>query len=441
MINLRLPRAIWIGALALFALRAAIILVWGLDVSPDLADHPVYHKNALKLLSGWDMWLMPGSEFGYRAPLFFAYIAAALGLTGSESYHVSQLATALLSTIDCVLVFVLARALAGEKAAFIAFWLRGLLPSFVFSDTYVLSEHLFAVFMLSALIIVAVAQLRPTVRDGTWLGVMLGFCMLTREAGLVFLAVFLGYLMLTSGSARERVARSLACVAAILVVILPWAIRNYAVWDKPLPLSYTAGVGLYNGNNPDFTGEGFMPAKPKGVDLKFGTPEYERWHREAALEYIRDDIGGFFARMPIKVAWFLWPRFQRFDLSVVYPSLGKATGPLSVAIGISSALVLVAGVACFLARPTDSWWWVCVGLIAMIGAAILVTGGDPRYRDPIDYMFVVSIAAILSSGFGAVRQKLHILIEQPWRAILAAIIYVTIGASWIWVAMFKTVHA
>lgn len=438
--HLRLPRSIWIGAIALLALRAFVILVWGESVSPDLADHPVYHKNALKLLSGWEMWVTPGSEFGYRAPLFFAYIAGALGLTGSESYHVSQLATALLSTIDCVLVFVIARALGGERAGQIAFWIRGLLPSFLFSDTYVLSEHLFAIFMLGALAIVAIAQARPTVRQSVVLGALLGLCMLTREAGLVFMAVFIAYLVLASGSLRERAVRPVACLVALTVVLLPWLIRNEAVWDKPLPLSYTAGVGLYNGNNPDFTGEGFMPAKPAGVNLKFGTPEYERWHREKALEYIMGDPAGFFARMPVKVAWFMWPRFQRYDLGVVYPSLGAAIQPLSVLIGLSSALVLVLGVVCFLARPIDAWWWVSLGIIGGIGAAILVTGGDPRYRDPIDYVFVISIGTILAGGGNPLKRTLQALLAQPWRAVLVGVIYAVIGASWLWVALFKSAH-
>lgn len=435
--KINIPRTIWIGAAIVLLLRVAVILIWGSSQPPDVTDHEVYHKNAVILLSGWEQWIRPGSEFGYRAPLFFAYIAGAQALTGSDSFIVSQLASALVGTAACILAFVVARALAGERAGYVAFWLRGLLPNYVISDTYVMSEQMFGLVLLSLLAVVALGSSKPQIRHAVALGVLLGIAMLVREAGLVYPAIFLAYLALTDGSAKERVSRVLICSAAIAIVLSPWLVRNHYVWGSALPIGYTAGPGLHSGNNPGFEGAWKWP--PSAPDtIRFGTPEFERWHREQALDYIKSDPGAFVQRGFIKIAWFLFPRFQRYDLNIVYPSMGKLVQPLSIVIGATAAAMLLLGVLAFAALRTDAFWWVCLSIIGIVVAAIVATGGDPRYRDPVDYILLIATAVLLGSP-GRLKDKVLGVMTQPApKLALMAVAYLSIAAAWVWVAIDKS---
>jgi 4-amino-4-deoxy-L-arabinose transferase-like glycosyltransferase len=435
--RLNIPRAVWIGAALFLALRAAIILIWGSSVPPDVTDHEVYHKNAILLLSGWEQWVRPGSEFGYRAPLFFVYLAAAHALTGSDSFIVSQLASALVGTAACIVAFVLARSLAGERAGYFAFALRGLLPNYVISDTYVMSEQMFGLLLLSLLAVVAAAGSRPQFRHAVVLGLLLGIAMLVREAGLVYPAIFLTYLALTQGSLRLRAARVALCGAVIVAVLTPWLIRNHSVWGHALPLGYTAGPGLHSGNNPGFEGAWKWPPSPPDT-IRFGTPEFEQWHRDQAMEYIKQDPAAFVQRGFVKVAWLLFPRFHRYDMKIVYPSMEGLIQPLSAVIGLTAAGMLLVGVFAFTALRTDSFWWVCLGLIGIIVAAIVATGGDPRYRDPIDYILLIATGVLLGAS-GTVKEKLLAVRAQPMpKLVLMAACYAAIAASWIWVAIDKS---
>jgi 4-amino-4-deoxy-L-arabinose transferase-like glycosyltransferase len=437
MSKLNIPRAVWIGAAVLFALRAFVILIWGSAQPPDVTDHEVYYKNAILLLTGWEQWIRPGSEFGYRAPLYFAYLSLFHFLTGSDSFLISQLASALLGTAACVVAFVVARTLAGERAGYAAFWLRGLLPGYVISDTYVMSEQMFGLLLLALLAVVATAAARPTLRHAISLGVLLGIAMLVREAGLVYPAIFLTYLALTSGTLKQRATRVLACMGAVVIVLSPWLIRNHYVWGSALPLGYTAGPGLHAGNNPTFEGAWKWPPSPPET-IRFGTPEFEQWHRDQAMEYIKQDPVAFLQRGFVKVAWFLFPRFHRYDMKIVYPSMDGLIQPMSALIGLTAAGMLLVGVLAFTAMRTDAYWWVCLGLIAIIVAAIVATGGDPRYRDPVDYILLVATGVLLGTS-GTVKEKLAAVRAQPLpKLALMAACYAAIAGSWIWVAIDKS---
>jgi len=437
MSKINIPRMVWIGALILFALRAAIIILWGSNQPPDITDHEVYYKNAILLLSGWEQWIRPGSEFGYRAPLFFVYLAGAHALTGSDSFQISQLASALVGTAVCIMAFVVARSLAGDRAGYIAFWLRGLLPNYLISDTYAMSEQMFALVLLSVLAVVAAAAARPQTRHAVVIGALLGTGMLVREAGLVYPLIFLTYLVLTHGSLKERGGRALACIAMLLVVLSPWLARNHFVWGHAMPIGYTAGPGLHAGNNPEFEGAWKWPPSPPN-SIQFGTPEFEHWHREQAIEYIKQDPIAFLQRGFVKVAWFLFPRFHRYDLKIVYPSLDKIIQPLSITIGATGAIMLLLGVISFTASRIDSYWWTCLGVISIVVAAIVATGGDPRYRDPVDHILLIATAVFAGTTW-RFRDGLVGILQQPRpKLVLMLLSYAAILFSWIWVAVDKS---
>ena len=261
--------------------------------------------------------------------------------------------------------------------------------------------------------------------------------MLVREAGLVYPAILVAYLLVTAGSGAQRAGRALACVAAVVVVLSPWLARNHAVWGHTWPLGYTAGPGLHAGNNPTFEGAWKWPPSPPDT-IRFGTPEFERWHREQAIAYIKEDPVAFVQRGFVKLAWLLFPRFHRYDLKIVYPSMGNAVQLLSIVIGATAAAMLLLGVLAFTALRTDAFWWVCLSLIGIIVAAIVATGGDPRYRDPIDYILLIATAVFLAAPGRLLDKALAVLREPPPKVALLAVSYIAIAGSWLWVVVDKS---
>lgn len=378
-----------LSALILLLIRVALI-IWGGQREAPGGDQLAFYSGAQQLAHSASNWLKGGGEFGYRAPMYFVYLAGFLSLVPGATFLTAQIATAFIGVLNCVLTFVLMRNLTGDLGGRVGFWLRGLLPSCVVADTFVMSEPLFATFLLSILVVISLKPNCPNQRQVLALGVLIACCLLTREVAIVYPFVFGVYLVMVSGS-REDGARSLALFAMTLVITLtPWMWRNVIVWGQPLPVSYTSGVNLHIGNNPQATGKWVhFSAESEDPGLDFGTPQSDAWHRQEALKYIQENPIRFVQLGFKKLAWLFWPRFEREEITELYKLPPKQATLLSVLFGLLSGTVLILGAAGLVFGKHDWFWWVSVTLIAYTMFVTFVVYGSPRYRDAMDYLLLV----------------------------------------------------
>jgi 4-amino-4-deoxy-L-arabinose transferase-like glycosyltransferase len=90
---------------------------------------------------------------------------------------------------------------------------------------------------------------RPSVRRALLLGGAIGFTALTLSTAIIFLPVAALLVLLTTGPLSWRGWRTTgAIVGGILLVISPWALRNYAVFGEFVPLRNGGGFVAYVGN-------------------------------------------------------------------------------------------------------------------------------------------------------------------------------------------------
>jgi 4-amino-4-deoxy-L-arabinose transferase-like glycosyltransferase len=420
-------------AFLMLAVRLVWIVMFGPQQPPPGDDHGIYHVAAQQLTAGHHAWLSRGSNFGYRAPLFFAYLAGVSALTRNGSFAVAQSAAALLGVLAALLLFFLIRRLGGTRAAWIGFVIRGLAPPYMLADTFVLTEQLFAVFFLLALLLVARTGEEKHGAGRLFLaGAALGCCLLTREQALLYPVLF-GVYVFADERFRMRGLKHLAALAAgFALALAPWLARNQAVWGHPLPLSYTAGVNLHIGNNPAADGR-YMPPPVEGLreSSGFGSPETDRWHRQQALDFIRAHPGQFARRGFKKVAWLLWPRFLRDDLTTVYGDTMPGRRLIPLACGATSALLLLCGIVVLLTRKPTPFWWLAIALIVYNVAVIFVAFGNPRFRDTTDLLLLAFLSVFLAGGRAAWSELFAQRRRLVW-LVAPAIAYVAV--CWVWIA-------
>jgi 4-amino-4-deoxy-L-arabinose transferase-like glycosyltransferase len=90
---------------------------------------------------------------------------------------------------------------------------------------------------------------RPSVRRATLLGGAIGFAALTSSSTIIFVPVAALLVLLTTGPLSWRGWRTTGViVGAALLVISPWALRNYATFGELVPLRTGAGFVTYVGN-------------------------------------------------------------------------------------------------------------------------------------------------------------------------------------------------
>src|SRR4051794_6808198 len=133
-----------------------------------------------------------------------------------------------------------------ERVGLIAAGIAAVYPLFVVLDGAVRSESLYA--PLVAFLLLATYRLvdQPSTGRAVAVGVLLGACVLTRSEAVLlgaFLLAMVGF-RLPSGS-RFRPIAGAALIA--LLFVSPWAIRNWAEFDRPL-LSTNSGSLVYGAN-------------------------------------------------------------------------------------------------------------------------------------------------------------------------------------------------
>lgn len=414
-------------------IRVVIISLGGQHEAPG-GDQLAFYSGAQKLAHSWGEWLVGGGEFGYRAPLYFVYLSGVFALFPGSTFLTGQLATASIGVLNGFLTYILVRNTTGEGAARVAFWLRGILPSWVAADTFVMSEPLFATFLLAALVVISQKPYSPDRRQALVLGILTGCCLLTREVAIFYPILFGGYLFMVSEAWRDA-GRNVAWFAlAFILTLTPWMWRNVMVWGQPLPISYTSGVNLHIGNNPHAIGKWVhFSAESEAAGGDFGTPQSDAWHRREAIRYIQDNPLQVFQLGFKKLAWFLWPRFEREELTELYKLPSRQSTIVSSVLGLLSGGVLILGVAGLVFGTRDWFWWLSVTLIAYTLAVTFAVYGSPRYRDAVDCLLLVYAATVV------VRWR-QLWVEINTKGTLArrqlmilAPIVSYILANWIWI--------
>ena len=428
-----------LSAILLLLIARSRLLSGGGSMMAPGGDQLAFYSGAQQLTHSSAEWMKGGGEFGYRAPMYFVYLATVFNLVPQATFLTGQIATAIIGVLNCVLMFVFIRNMNGDSAGKLGFWLRGLLPSFVLADTFVMSEPLFATFLLAILLTISMKPNQPDNCQAVVLGFLVACCLLTREVAIVFPIVFGGYLLIMSHSQLDGTRHAALFAIAVLITLTPWMWRNAIVWGQPLPISYTSGVNLHIGNNSEAAGKWIrFPNHMEQPGLGFGTPQSDVWHRKEALRYIQDDPLHFVELGFKKVAWLFWPRFEREEIKELYQLTPRQATMVSGVIGVFSACVIIAGSAGLVFARRDWFWWISLTLIMYTVVVTFIVYGSPRYRDSLDYLllaFAVSITLRWRSIWMNVQTKGSVARKQLW-VLVPVFSYILL--NWIWIAYSLT---
>jgi 4-amino-4-deoxy-L-arabinose transferase-like glycosyltransferase len=195
------------------------------------------------------------SDWSPGAPLIYA---AAFAATGGAREGTVRAVEAIFGVLAILVVYLLGRRIGCRPAGLIAAAGVALYPPFIHSTGAMLSEPP-AIFTLPAAIL---AFLWAADRRGTWEwalpGLLLGITALIRpEYAMVaaLLAIVALVTLWRRSGARPAVAGTAVLVAAILLPVIPWTVRNAVVLDRVVPISTGGGKALYVGTYLPADGE------------------------------------------------------------------------------------------------------------------------------------------------------------------------------------------
>jgi hypothetical protein len=321
-------RSFWLRlgliAAAGLVLRVAYVLALARDVG-GAGDYAFYHSTANLLAEGHGFadpfrFVESGGEVEPTAghpplwPLLLS-VASLAGATGEVSH---KLVGCIVGAVVIVAIGVLARRIGGPRMGLLAAGLAAVYPNLIAADGALMSEALYGLFIVMALLAAHWLAERAGPLSAVTLGVIVGLAALTRSEALLLLPLLAAPIALAGpGRLAARAGRLAIVCLATVVVLAPWTVRNVSAFDRFVLISTNDGSLLAGANCPDtYSGpemggwsfDCISSARPGEDDAERAA----RWRREG-LEYAREHAGRLPMVVPVRIlrTWDLYkPRDQ-----------------------------------------------------------------------------------------------------------------------------------
>lgn len=424
----------WILGLGLL-LRAVPLAIWNQERCA--RDECTYITIAQRWLDGEGMtssvgWLwapgypfvlmLHGMVFGYASPAAVTQIPVSLG----SVLMVVALARRVLRGHDERRV---------RDASHLAGLLMAVSPTFIFYAINLWSETFYVAGLLGALLLLDRARDRMDGPLGRALlaagltGLLVGVCALFR--GIATYAVPVYVVALLWGNARRPRAWAGAAVLVLVaaLTVAPYSLHASKKFGGRVISDLTLGQMMFLGNNDfeplsfDF-GNGVLSPRKHEAYIATGRPhcapvdeviERDRCETANGIAWIRENPETFLRRVPYRMAQLFTPHSMLTRHLRWGRWRGMPTWMVEGVIGWGAAwtlLVVWSGALGVAARARGARGVLLGGTLAYHALPVALLAGLSRYRVPLEPIFMIYGAALLTNPRGSLR----ILAQQPLRA-------------------------
>ena len=213
-----------------------------------------YDRHARSIAAGdgypQSGYVPDGGPTALRAPSYPYLLGGVYALSG-DSVTAGRLANAALGAIAVLLLYLIAERIWGRRVGLVASALAAVFPPLVLISTQLLTEALFIVLELGA--VLCVLNFRRSGAALPWAaaaGVLCGLAALTRNPGPVLvIPVAVGVWTLRPRLRPGALAAPALVLSCAALTIAPWAIRNFVEFGRFAPVTTSTGfalAGTYN---------------------------------------------------------------------------------------------------------------------------------------------------------------------------------------------------
>lgn len=391
-------RWLWLTLFVALGLRLALALAVQYEVSKTpgrlcliAGDAEGYWELAGQIAAGKPYSIYDPPRRLLRMPGFPMLLALPRFVFG-DSPFAARILLAFVGTLACGLTYWLGHELAGETVGVLAAAYTAVSPPMALFSVLFLSEIPFAAGMLGSLIAAAklfrlISQPGFPVKRAIGLalvtGAMAGLATYLRPTWLLVgpglaLLVFIG----GRSPIRTRLVLAALICFALSVTLTPWTIRNALVTGHFIPTTLWVGPSLYDGLNPDATGDSDMEFFEKDQLLQ-SMSEYDmdREYRRRAWAYAAANPNQVLRLAVVKQSrfWSPAPNTPQFDKPAIHVVAWLAFAPL----------ILFGVIGAWFSRRDLPLLILTVAPVLYFAALHLLFVGSLRYRVPAEYPFAV----------------------------------------------------
>lgn len=414
MTEARYRRALAAIAVVALALRVAWVLWVSREPTQIFLDPARYLGYARQIADGHGMVEgLTGDPTAYYPPGYPWFLGIVAWLSSpftDQVWLVAGLVQAVLGAASAVLAGLVARRLAGRRAALVAAALFAIYPNLIFHTGVLLGETLYNFLFLAFL---AVVLAKPwtvafSTRRALASGVLLGLAVMVRPISLAVIPVLALAWLWARKDWSIAFRWSAALLAGVTLCIVPWTIRNQVRLGAFVPISTNTGDNLCIGHGEGATGS-FTTLDACKVPYPFTDGISAELASDKAKQRIaRHDLLANLDREPWLMwrrTYFMWVRdgdhdalfaaqSYRQDRWMAIPTEARLIWIADRVYWLVTAAGLVGLV--LLARRKDPQAFLLVGATVMTAAVPLVFFGDSRFKVPVIPLLIIAAATLVA---------------------------------------------
>lgn len=357
----------------------------------------------------------PTAYFPPAFPYFLAGIDVLDGhrTAAGPAVHPARLVLALLGTVTVGLVGLVAFEAFGAAIALLAMAVTAVYPPFVEMSGTIYAENLMIALVLAG--VWAALRARRSEHPYRWIaaaGVLAGLSTLTHTNAVVLVVP----LAVAAWAARRDWKAPVLLVAAMVLMIAPWTIRNAVVMHSFIPVSDETGITLAGTYNPTSAADRRIPYRwlfygeiPSDAAIVRQTPRLTEPQLDSKLEHAALHYIEHHPLAPVKAAYHNVRRLLELEGSTAWEASAGSVSLSSRAarVGVFGfwivALLALGGAFTARARRAPRWMWLAPALLAL--SVVLVNAETPRFRMAIDPFLIMLAACALATVAAWIRAR------------------------------------
>lgn len=400
---MRWTRSPWTLAVGLLIVRALLLAATSEPHRALHGDEPAYDAAARSVLAGEGL-RYHGEPFIWKPPLWPLTLAGVRAVFG-EDMRVVVLVQGLLDAMTALLFFGVARRLYGARAGWITLAMVALWPPFARESRLLQTEPLYMLGV--ALTVAAFVRFALAPGPAPWralqCGLAAGLAAMVRPNGLVPLAgLVLGWLI-AERQARRRVLDLVPALIGVVLVVMPWTLRNHREFGVWIPLSTGGGEVFAMGTSTRSDGRwhkvlwveernAVLRADSVALGRPLTVPEIDRRLYRLGLERWQADPGTQL-RLLAKRFW----RAAALPVGGDRPALRLAF--VATLLALYALALRAAALALASTRAEHRLALPLLGAYALTLFALSAMAASSRYTEPVRPLLMILAAGVLSGGF------------------------------------------
>ena len=411
---------IWLALILLlsFCLRAAYISIRHFEV---IGDAKGYDTIAWNMVQGYGFSIIPNEPTPARPPGYPAFLSVIYKMFGHNRIAARNIQL-IIDVFTCFLIYLIAKETFGKKAGLLSAGMAALYPGFIGLMNMLYSETLFTFLLMIFLWFFIKAFKSRAINYYFYSGICAGLTTLTRTVTLLMPGFVLAGLLIVYKNKIKAVLHSLVFAIAMMIVILPWIIRNYVQFNL-MSLSTGGGVVLWmqsyvpwNGQSRSFNSE---PLKTMAKTLS--NLELDRQLTREAIENIKK-YPGHYLWYCVRDLYYTWVYSVNGDMmgfgNTTRAKLFKEGKYIQGVFKFSLALlhVFIEGLcvlAFIIGRKKWEEWFPLFLFILYFAAVFFPIEGIPRYVVPVFPVVIIMASYTLVYFSDKLKKTLSISASSP----------------------------